>query len=77
MLYALHEMQRALLSPYTYLAEAGSRIFSESGSLYARLPGATNLAADFELAYRIGKDYEKPEFGFSQVRAHDTDIAIQ
>ena len=76
MLYALHEMQRALLSPYTYLAEAGSRIFSESGSLYAHLPGASKLAADFELAYRIGKDYEKPEFGLNQIHAHGTEIAI-
>lgn len=76
MLYALHEMQRALLSPYTYLAEAGSRIFSEPGSLYAHLPGASRMAADYELAYRIGKDYEKPEFGLTQVPAHCTEVAV-
>ena len=76
MLYALHEMQRALLSPYTYLAEAGSRIFSERGSPYSRLPGASHLAADLELAYRIGKDYEKPEFELARLRAHDAEIAI-
>lgn len=76
MLYALHEMQRALLSPYTYLAEAGSRIFSEPGSLYAHLPGAARMAADYELAYRIGKDYEKPEFGLTQVPAHGTEVAV-
>ncbi len=76
MLYALHEMQRALLSPYTYLAEAGSRIFSEAGSPYSHLPGASYLSADFELAYRIGKDYEKPEFELAKLRAHDAEIAI-
>jgi poly(3-hydroxybutyrate) depolymerase len=76
MLYALHEMQRALLSPYTYLAEAGSRIFSEAGSLYSHLPGASHLAAEFELAYRIGKDYEKPEFELARLRAHNAEIAI-
>ena len=76
MLYALHEMQRALLSPYTYLAEAGSRIFSEPGSLYAHLPGASRMAADYELAYRIGKDYEKPEFGLTQVPAHGAEVAV-
>lgn len=76
MLYALHEMQRALLSPYTYLAEAGARIFSEPGSLYARLPGAARMAADYELAYRIGKDYEKPAFGINQVQAHGTEVAV-
>ena len=76
MLYALHEMQRALLSPFTYLAEAGSRIFSEPGSLYSHLPGASRMAADYELAYRIGKDYEKPEFDLTQVPAHGAEVAV-
>lgn len=76
MLYALHEMQRALLSPYTYLAEAGARIYSEPGSLYSRLPGAARMAADYELAYRIGKDYEKPEFGLTHVAAHGAEVAV-
>ena len=76
MLYTLHEAQRALMSPFTYLSEAGARIFSEKGSLYSYVPGAARLAADFELAYRIGKDYEKPEFNLAQVQAHGTEIAV-
>ena len=76
MLYTLHEAQRALMSPFTYLSEAGARIFSEKSSLYSYLPGAARLAADFELAYRIGKDYEKPEFNLAQVQAHGTEVAV-
>lgn len=76
MLYALHEMQRALLSPYTYMAEASARVFSEPGSLYSRLPGANRVAANYELAYRIGKDYEKPEFGLTRVPAHGVEVAV-
>ena len=76
MLYALHEAQRALLSPFTYLSEAGARIFSQPSSLYAHLPGAARLAADYELAYRLGKDYEKPEFGLSQVPVHGHEAAV-
>jgi len=76
MLYALHEAQRALLSPFTYLSEAGARIFSQPSSLYSHLPGAARLAADYELAYRLGKDYEKPEFGLSQVMAHGREVAV-
>ena len=76
MLYALHEMQRSLMAPYTYLAEAGSRIFSEAGSPWSHLPGASHVAAECELAYRIGKDYEKPEFELARLRAHGAEIAI-
>ncbi len=76
MLYALHEMQRAVLSPWTYLAEAGSQIFSRPGSLYSHLPGASHLAAECELAYRIGKDYEKPGFELARIRAHGAEVAI-
>jgi poly(3-hydroxybutyrate) depolymerase len=67
MLYQFHELNRALLGPATHLAQAGARIFSAPGSWLARLPGSARIAAGYELMYRIGKDYPKPEFGIQAV----------
>jgi poly(3-hydroxybutyrate) depolymerase len=67
MLYQLHELNRALLGPATQLAYAGARIFSAPGSWLARLPGSARIAAGYELLYRLGKDYAKPEFDIHAV----------
>ena len=76
MLYQIHEYGRALLAPTTYLAEAGAHLFSEPGSWLAQLPGANSMAAGCELLYRIGKPYDKPEFGIHTVEAHETEVAV-
>ncbi len=70
MLYQLHEYNRALMSPLTHLAEAGAKIYGNPSSWLSHLPGAARFAAGCELMYRIGKDYEKPEFGL-----HTVDVA--
>jgi len=62
MLYQMHELGRAWMAPMTYWAEAGSRMFSANGSWLSSVPGANRIAAGYELFYRVGKDYEKPEF---------------
>lgn len=76
MLYHLHEFQRSLLSPLVAYSEATARLYSDRGSWMSRLPGADRMAAGFELMYRLGKDYEKPEFGIRSVVAHGHDIPI-
>jgi poly(3-hydroxybutyrate) depolymerase len=76
MLYALHEAQRALMTPVTYWSEAMAQMFSEPGSWLARMPGAERVAAGSELLYRIGKDYEKPEFGIHTVTAHGREMPV-
>jgi poly(3-hydroxybutyrate) depolymerase len=76
MLYQFHEFQRAFLGPATYLAHAGARIFSEPDSWLARLPGSARIAAGYELMYRMGKDYPKPEFGIHVVRVRDSQVAV-
>src|ERR1700741_1988421 len=67
MLYQLHEFQRALLSPLTAWAQAASKSFANPASPLAYVPGATRLSAGYELLYRLGKDYEKPEFNLHQI----------
>ncbi|MDQ3206398.1 MAG: polyhydroxyalkanoate depolymerase [Pseudomonadota bacterium] len=63
MLYQMHEFGRAWMAPVTYWADAGAKMFGASGSWLSTVPGATRVAAGYELMYRIGKDYEKPQFG--------------
>ena len=68
MLYQIHEFQRAMLSPLTAWAEAASKSFVNPASPLAYIPGSSRLAAGYELLYRLGKDYEKPEFEHSSDR---------
>jgi poly(3-hydroxybutyrate) depolymerase len=75
-LYRLHEYNRALFAPAIDLAEAGARMFSEPGSWLAQLPGAGNVAAGYELLYRLGKTYEKPAFGIHEVTVGGTKVPV-
>ncbi len=76
MLYQIREFQRALLSPMTAWAQAASKSFSNPASPFSLVPGATRLAAGYELIYRLGKDYEKPEFNIRQITKDGFNIPI-
>lgn len=76
LLYQLHELWRAGLAPYTYWADAGAKMYSAHDSWLANLPGAQRTAAAFELLYRLGKDYEKPEFGIHQIDVEGLSIPV-
>lgn len=67
MLYQMHELGRAWMAPMTYWAEAGAKMFGQQGGWLSSMPGAAQAAAGCELLYRIGKDYEKPEFGLHAI----------
>ena len=76
MLYQLHELNRAMLSPLISWSEASAHMFSSPDSWLSHLPGAHRIAANYELLYRLGKEYEKPEFGITsvEVRGHTVPI---
>ncbi|WP_051481659.1 polyhydroxyalkanoate depolymerase [Paraburkholderia nodosa] len=76
MLYQIREFQRALLSPLTAWAQAASKSFSNPTSPFSLVPGATRFAAGYELLYRLGKDYEKPEFNLRQIVKDGFNIPI-
>ena len=76
MLYQVYEFQRSLISPFSLWAEAGAQTFSDSRSLWAGLPGAEQLAAGYELMHRLGKAYEKPEFGIKSITAHGHHVPV-
>jgi poly(3-hydroxybutyrate) depolymerase len=75
-LYDLHELNRTLLGPVTHLARAGVQMFSGPGSWLAQLPGAANMAAGYELLYRMGKQYGKPLFGIHSVDVRGTTVPV-
>ena len=76
MLYQWYEWQRSLISPFSIWAEAGAQSFSDPSSLLARLPGAEQVAAGYELFHRLGKAYEKPQFGIDSVIAHGHEVPV-
>ena len=77
LLYQFHELWRAGMAPYTFWAEAGAKMFSAPGSWLATVPEASRIAAGYELLYRIGKDYEKPEFDIHEVDIPASDDSLQ
>ena len=63
MLYHFHELNRTFINPLIQWAEASAKLFTNPISPLAHTPFAQRIAAGYELMYRLGKDYEKPEFG--------------
>lgn len=77
MLYQLHEMNRTLLSPLIQWADVSAKLLTSPVSPFAHTPYAQRIAAGYELIYRLGKDYEKPEFGIdSTVLNGKTTVAV-
>jgi poly(3-hydroxybutyrate) depolymerase len=76
MLYQFYEFNRALLSPVTYLAHVGACWFSTPGTWLAQMPGSAQIAAGYELVYRMGKDYPKPEFGIQDVEIDGARVSV-
>jgi poly(3-hydroxybutyrate) depolymerase len=76
LLYQMHELGRAWLAPMTYWADAGAKMFGASGSWLSNVPGASRMAAGYELLYRIGKDYEKPSFGIDSIEVDGAEYPV-
>ncbi len=76
MLYQLHEMNRTLLSPLIQWAEASSKLFTSPVSLLAHSPFSQRIAAGYELIFRLGKQYEKPEFGITTAEVNGITVDI-
>jgi len=75
-IYPLYELGRVFMAPTESVAQAGAQLFSDPGSWLSHLPGASRVAASYELIYRVGKTYEKPEFGIREVEAHGSQVAV-
>lgn len=76
MLYQLHEMRRSFMGPLTQWAEAYAKLLSNPISPLAHSPFSQRIAAGYELMFRIGKDYKKPEFKLEPVLINGKPVDI-
>ncbi len=76
MLYQLYETQRSLMEPFSDLALAAAKLYGNPLSMVGQNPFAQRLSAGYDLMHRLGKDYEKPEFGLRTIDVHGTEVAI-
>jgi poly(3-hydroxybutyrate) depolymerase len=76
MLYQLYESQRSLMEPFSDLAQVVSKLYSNPLTPLGQNPLAQRISAGYDLLHRLGKDYEKPEFGIRTVSVDGVDVAI-
>ncbi len=76
MLYQLYETQRSLMEPFSDLAFAASKAYGNPLSFLGQNPFAQRISAGYDLLHRLGKDYEKPEFGLRTINVNGVDVAI-
>ncbi len=76
MLYQLYESQRSLMEPFSDLAQVVSKLYSNPLTPLGQNPWAQRISAGYDLLHRLGKDYEKPEFGIRTVSVEGVDVAI-
>ena len=76
MLYQIYETQRSFMEPFADFALAASKLYSNPSSPLQKTPLAQRISAGYDLIYRLGKDYEKPEFEIKTVPVNGVDVAI-
>ncbi len=76
MLYQLYETQRSLMEPFSDLAQAAAKVYGNPTSIVGQNPFAQRISATYDLMHRLGKDYEKPEFGLRTIDVDGVDVAI-
>ena len=76
MLYQIFETQRSIMEPFSDLAQAAAKLYSNPMNPVAQTPLAQRVSAGYALMHRLGKDYVKPEFGIRTVKINKTDVAI-
>jgi poly(3-hydroxybutyrate) depolymerase len=75
MLYQIYETQRSFMEPFADLAQATAKLYSNPLSPLGQTPLAPRVAAAYALLHRLGKDYEKPEFGIRTVTVGGVEVA--
>jgi poly(3-hydroxybutyrate) depolymerase len=76
MLYAMHEFNYAVLSPWNLMAQANLAALSSPWNAFAGHPLHSHLAASNDLFTRMTRRYEKPEFGITEILEDGHSIAI-
>ncbi|MFN8756364.1 MAG: polyhydroxyalkanoate depolymerase [Burkholderiales bacterium] len=68
MLYQMHEMQRAVMEPWRWFAEASIDALQNPFSPLSYSPNSKRAAAGFDLMLRLTGRYERPPFGIPHVQ---------
>lgn len=76
MLYTFYETQRTLMEPFADLAQVMSKCYSNPLWPFSETQFAHRMSAGYDLLHRLGKDYEKPEFGIRTVDVDGVVVAI-
>ncbi len=76
MLYELREAQRAVLTPLSAWASSMSKLCVNPYSPFSMLPFAKRMSAGYELLHRLGKEYEKPEFGLKSTMVDGQEVTV-
>ena len=76
MLYKFYETQRTLMEPFSELAQSAAKMYANPLSVFGQHPLAQRISAGYDLWHRLGKDYEKPEFGLRTLDIDGVEIAI-
>ncbi len=76
MLYQIYEAQRALMEPFADLALATSRMFTNPSMPLSQAPGASRIAAGYNLLHRLAKEYDKPTFDIDTVPVDGVPVTI-
>jgi poly(3-hydroxybutyrate) depolymerase len=76
MLYQLHELQRNVLEPWRWWAEASAEVLKNPLLPMVYVPSAINAAAGFDLMLRLTGRYERPAFGIETVVVDDAPATV-
>jgi poly(3-hydroxybutyrate) depolymerase len=64
------------MEPFTDLAQSAAKFYGNPLSVLGKHPLAQRISASYDLMHRLGKDYEKPEFGLRTAMIDGVEIAI-
>ncbi len=76
MLYQIYETQRSLMEPFSDFAQVTAKLFANPMTPLGQTPLSQRIAAGYDLLHRLGKDYEKPEFGIREIDVNGAHVAI-
>ena len=76
MLYQIYEAQRTFMEPLTAMTASVAKLYSNPYTPLGQSRMAPRMAAAYSLLYRLGKDYEKPEFNIHKITIDQTSAAI-
>ncbi len=76
MLYQFHEMQRAVMEPWRWWAQANVDMFGSAFSPLSFAPAAKNVTAGMDLMLRLTARYDRPQFDIGSVKVNGVEATV-